>query len=116
MKPWHYGIPAIVDDGSTAGRCRYASAPPTASPILLGTGDAVTVQSGEEGIRFLLVLGQPIEERVAWYGPIVMNMQVELDYALAELWEGSLSWMADWWPTYRDTGIGSYFLNHGLIN
>ena len=37
-----------------------------------------TVQAGEEGIRFLLVSGKPIEEPVAWYGPIVMNTQAEL--------------------------------------
>jgi quercetin 2,3-dioxygenase len=45
----------------------------------------VTVQAGEEGIRFLLVSGKPIEEPVAWYGPIVMNTEAELEQAYAEL-------------------------------
>jgi hypothetical protein len=44
------------------------------------------VQAGEEGIRFLLVSGKPIEEPVAWYGPIVMNTQEELRQAVTELW------------------------------
>ena len=43
------------------------------SLVLFDRGDEVTVQAGDEGIRFLLVSGKPIEEPVAWYGPIVMN-------------------------------------------
>ena len=52
-------------------------------------GDEVTVQAGEEGIRFLLVSGKPIEEPVAWYGPIVMNTEDELRQAVAELQNGT---------------------------
>ncbi len=48
-------------------------------------GDEITVQSGPEGIRFLLISGQPLEEPVAWYGPIVMNTQSELQQAMNEL-------------------------------
>jgi redox-sensitive bicupin YhaK (pirin superfamily) len=47
------------------------------------------VQAGENGIRFLLVSGKPIQEPVAWYGPIVMNTQAELQQAVAELREGT---------------------------
>jgi redox-sensitive bicupin YhaK (pirin superfamily) len=47
------------------------------------------VQAGDEGIRFLLVSGKPIEEPVAWYGPIVMNTQDELRQAYAELQDGT---------------------------
>src|SRR2546423_1430421 len=49
------------------------------------TDDEVTVQAGEEGIRFLLVSGKPIEEPVAWHGPIVMNTEAELQQAISEL-------------------------------
>jgi redox-sensitive bicupin YhaK (pirin superfamily) len=57
--------------------------------VLFDRGDEVTVQAGEEGIRFLLVSGKPIEEPVAWYGPIVMNTQEELRQAMTELQSGT---------------------------
>jgi hypothetical protein len=47
------------------------------------------VQAGDEGIRFLLVSGKPLQEPVAWYGPIVMNTQVQLQQAFEELREGT---------------------------
>ena len=59
------------------------------SLVLFDSGDEVVVQAGEEGIRFLLVSGKPLEEPVAWYGPIVMNTQAELQQAFAELRSGS---------------------------
>ena len=59
------------------------------SLVLFDTGDEVTVQAGEQGIRFLLVSGRPIQEPVAWRGPIVMNTQAELEQAYDELRKGS---------------------------
>jgi redox-sensitive bicupin YhaK (pirin superfamily) len=59
------------------------------SLVLFDRGDDVTVQAGEHGIRFLLVSGRPLEEPVAWYGPIVMNTKQELQQALAELRNGT---------------------------
>jgi redox-sensitive bicupin YhaK (pirin superfamily) len=59
------------------------------SLVLFDRGDEVTVQAGEEGIRFLLVSGTPLREPVAWRGPIVMNTQQELRTAFQELNEGS---------------------------
>ena len=59
------------------------------SLVLFDRGDEITVQAGDEGIRFLLVSGKPIEEPVAWYGPIVMNTQEQLRQAMTELREGS---------------------------
>jgi quercetin 2,3-dioxygenase len=59
------------------------------SLVLFDSGDEVIVQAGEQGIRFLLVSGKPIQEPVAWYGPIVMNTQAELKQAVAELREGT---------------------------
>ncbi len=57
--------------------------------IKFGTGDEVTVQAGEEGIRFLLISGAPIEEPVAWHGPVVMNTHEELETAFRELRNGT---------------------------
>lgn len=57
--------------------------------VRFGTGDEVTVQAGPEGIRFLLISGAPIEEPVAWHGPIVMNTQSELREAMADLRNGT---------------------------
>jgi quercetin 2,3-dioxygenase len=59
------------------------------SLVVFDSGDEVTVQAGDRGIRFLLVSGKPIEEPVAWYGPIVMNTQAELRQAVAELRGGT---------------------------
>ncbi len=59
------------------------------SLILFDSGDEVTVQAGDEGIRFLLISGKPLKEPVAWYGPIVMNTQAELKKAFEELQAGT---------------------------
>jgi len=59
------------------------------SLVLFDSGDEVVVRAGPEGIRFLLVSGKPIEEPVAWYGPIVMNTREELRQAYAELEAGT---------------------------
>jgi quercetin 2,3-dioxygenase len=59
------------------------------SLVLFDRGDEVVVQAGDEGIRFLLVSGKPIEEPVAWYGPIVMNTKQELQEAMADLQRGT---------------------------
>jgi len=59
------------------------------SLVLFDRGDEVVVHAGEQGIRFLLVSGKPIEEPVAWYGPIVMNTAAELQQAVAELRNGT---------------------------
>jgi quercetin 2,3-dioxygenase len=58
------------------------------SLVLFDRGDEIVVQAGPEGIRFLLVSGKPLEEPVAWYGPIVMNTQAELQTAMRELQTG----------------------------
>ncbi len=59
------------------------------SLILFDRGDEVTVEAGEHGIRFLLISGKPLQEPVAWYGPIVMNTQEEIRQAFAEYQAGT---------------------------
>jgi len=70
------------------------STPPPAevdnrSLVLFDRGDELQVEAGEDGIRFLLVSGKPLEEPVAWYGPIVMNSQQQLRDAFEDLERGT---------------------------
>ena len=70
----------VADETDAIGNC---------SLVVFDRGDEVVVQAGEEGIRFLLVSGQPIEEPVAWRGPIVMNTTEQLQQAYTELRAGT---------------------------
>lgn len=53
--------------------------------VLFGPGTKFQVKAGERGIRFLLFAGKPLNEPIAWGGPIVMNTREELDIAFQEL-------------------------------
>ena len=57
--------------------------------IEFGRGDEVSVQAGEDGVRFLLISGAPLQEPVAWHGPIVMNTDAEIRQAMTELRNGT---------------------------
>lgn len=57
--------------------------------VQFDTGDEVVVQAGPDGVRFLLVSGRPIEEPVAWHGPIVMNTAAEIQQAMRDLNNGT---------------------------
>jgi hypothetical protein len=59
------------------------------SLVLFDSGDEVSVETGDEGIRFLLVSGKPLKEPVAWYGPIVMNTEAEIREAVSQLRNGT---------------------------
>jgi redox-sensitive bicupin YhaK (pirin superfamily) len=79
----------LTEKETAAGEALVRETTGNRSLVLFGSGDEVTVQAGEEGIRFLLVSGKPIEEPVAWHGPIVMNTEAELQQAVAELRNGT---------------------------
>lgn len=57
--------------------------------VRFGSGDEISVQAGEKGLRFLLISGAPIQEPVAWHGPIVMNTRQELHQAMSDLRNGT---------------------------
>jgi redox-sensitive bicupin YhaK (pirin superfamily) len=77
----------------TEGIGWWDTAPPAEADnrtlVLFDSGDEVSVQAGDDGVRFLLVSGKPLREPVAWYGPIVMNTQEELQQAFRELQQGT---------------------------
>jgi redox-sensitive bicupin YhaK (pirin superfamily) len=79
----------LTEKATPAGETLVRERTGNRSLVLFDSGDEVTVQAGPEGIRFLLVSGKPIEEPVAWYGPIVMNTQAELQQAVTELRNGT---------------------------
>jgi redox-sensitive bicupin YhaK (pirin superfamily) len=91
------GAGAFRDTSAPQAVLTESGADPNAAPVydaanhslvLFDRGDEIVVQAGPEGIRFLLVSGKPLEEPVAWYGPIVMNTQAELRQAMSELQTG----------------------------
>ncbi len=59
--------------------------------ILYDDGEEIVVVTGQHSVRFLLISGKPLNEPVAWYGPIVMNTQEELQTAFKEYEEGTFT-------------------------
>jgi len=59
------------------------------SLVLFDDGDQVMVTTEADPVRFLLIAGRPIAEPVAWYGPIVMNTNEELQTAFDEYSKGT---------------------------
>lgn len=56
--------------------------------ILYDDGAGAKIRAGEMGLRFLLVSGKPLQEPIAWYGPMVMNTEFEIQEALLDLKKG----------------------------
>jgi redox-sensitive bicupin YhaK (pirin superfamily) len=80
---------AVPTEDVLSGEITFSQEADNRSLVLFDSGEEVTVEAGEEGIRFLLVSGQPLQEPVAWQGPIVMNTQEQLRQAFAELNTGA---------------------------
>jgi len=59
------------------------------SLLLYSDGDKVSIKSEKAGLRFVLISGRPLQEPIAWRGPIVMNTEEELDVAFAEYRNGT---------------------------
>lgn len=77
-----------LTEGVTDGKVRRDDTG-NRSLVLFDRGDEVVVQAGEQGIRFLLISGKPLDEPVAWYGPIVMNTKEEIQQAITDLRNGT---------------------------
>lgn len=57
--------------------------------VLFNEGNKFRVKASNKGIRFLLMSGKPLNEPIAWGGPIVMNTKEELNLAFRELDENT---------------------------
>ncbi len=57
--------------------------------VLYGAGSEIVVSTGPKAVRFLLVSGRPLNEPIAWHGPIVMNSQAELRLGFEEYQRGT---------------------------
>ncbi len=55
---------------------------------VLGDGDALALEAGDEGARFLLIAGKPLGEPIARAGPFVMNTEQELRQAFIDYQSG----------------------------
>jgi redox-sensitive bicupin YhaK (pirin superfamily) len=76
------------------GSARIGEGTQIAAPRLaiLGDGDTFAAEAGAQGARFLLVSGEPTRERIARYGPFVMNSREELVQAVEDLNNGTFVW------------------------
>ncbi len=57
--------------------------------LVYNDGEEIAIRTSESSVRFLLVSGRPLQEPVAWQGPIVMNTEEELRTAFREYREGT---------------------------
>ena len=58
---------------------------------VLGSGDAIEVNAGADGARFLVLAAKPIREPVVQYGPFVMNTRAEIEQAIRDYQSGELT-------------------------
>jgi hypothetical protein len=63
----------------------------THSAAILGDGDIGAFAAGEQGARFLLLAGRPLNEPIAQYGPFVMNTTAEIEQAIIDYQTGRLT-------------------------
>ena len=68
---------------------RGCSFGPETTVLYAREGDGIRVTAGEQGLRFLLLSGRPLNEPIAWQGPIVMNTRDELRIAFEEFHKGT---------------------------
>ena len=87
VKPGHRAFAYLVEGGGRFDEA--AGIIDSGNLVLFKDGDHIRVDAGSKPLRFLLVAGKPLGEPVAWWGPIVMNNQRELETAISEFREGT---------------------------
>lgn len=63
----------------------HSTSYPEKQAVLFNEGEDLWVKAGDSGMRFLMLSAKPLNEPIAWGGPIVMNTKEELDKAFQEL-------------------------------
>src|SRR3989344_5305321 len=86
---WHTVFAYVVDGALSTGTDESAFYAPGAVILFKHEGDAVSLRAPSAGARFLLIAGAPLNEPIAWHGPIVMNTDEELHQAFADLHDGT---------------------------
>ena len=93
VKPGHTVITYLLDGEGRFGRRTDGNPAESfgAETVVLyeRDGDGITVTTEGKPVRFLLLAGRPLNEPVAWRGPIVMNTQEELRIAFEEYQNGT---------------------------
>ena len=57
---------------------------------VLGPGEVLRLSAGSEAAKCIVVMGRPLREPVARYGPFVMNTRAEIEQAFADFRAGRL--------------------------
>ncbi len=63
----------------------------TQSLGIVSNGDAIEVQAGAAGARFILLAAKPLREPIVQYGPFVMNTHEEIEQAIRDYQNGELA-------------------------
>ncbi|MFO1418147.1 MAG: pirin family protein [Methylotetracoccus sp.] len=85
----HHAFLYLYEGAATIGE--DGGALPHRAAGLLSDGDAIKVRAGPEGARMLLLAGKPLGEPIVQHGPFVMNTREEIEQALADYRDGTLT-------------------------
>ncbi len=85
------GFVYVYDGIALAGSEQASTKLEAGQAGVLGNGDSVRVVAGEHGARVLLIAGKPIGEPIVQHGPFVMNTSAEIDRAMSDYRDGTLT-------------------------
>jgi redox-sensitive bicupin YhaK (pirin superfamily) len=89
LPPAHNVFVYLYDGEMLAGENKKAL--PQRAAGLLGDGEQVRFEAGQDGAGALLLAGKPLHESIVQYGPFVMNTRNEIEQAISDYQSGRLS-------------------------